>query len=619
MQRQISRRWRRVCEPLLLGALLGVAGYLFPQSLGWAQTRQSLAGRQVADERSDAASSDAEAERSRRMFVAGGPAKSSWFSFPGSQRATTEHPPVPDQASGGQAARLRPNDRSFLPPEPRPSVETAPRVATAARNATAESPKKKSLMQSLRVPPSWLSFGRRKPKRADADLPLVDTYPPSRESPANAYPNVVPPKYRTMGAGAPEAVVVRDTAGSPSLVRPSRRPPPDPAPTPPEEERPLVQAPVKEGRLFTRIATASRSWRVTASRPALPAAEPATARQLITEPQLRFTAPDLAGRESKTHAKSTDLVKNMLRPAQSASGTAGNQPPTDPAATVARQTPGTHWMAKRTPTPSASAGSTPADVAHRQAEPAATEGSVFAVPSPVVGNSFDNAAGPPTAATRVPSGARTPTPSRSSLIANPFSAPRSQRSVTWPTPGTERIGGPSTPTGVPRRADASKKPFETVVAQRAAVEPNPAVPAVTLPDRSGVVARTEVVNLAAPVREARTRVAKTPSQARATAPTHAAVVAPSETVSEETLAPLVDAETYRATLADSSARPVPVRTAERPPTPAPPGSWINTYQQLLQSNPSSAAPRPPAGSPQRKLSSQDEPDLPEFPAPILRR
>ena len=152
----------------------------------------------------------------------------------------------------------------------------------------------------------------------------------------------------------------------------------------------------------------------------------------------------------------------------------------------------------------------------------------------------------------------------------------------------------------------------------------------------------------------RTLLAKTRSRARATAPTEAAAAPPEvavalpevavalpevavavpevavavpevavavpEVAAEETLAPLVDADTYRATLAHArSTQLAPVRTAERQPAPAANGSWISTYRQLIQGNSLPAAPRPPAGSPQRKLSSDGEPELPELPAPILRR
>jgi hypothetical protein len=205
-------------------------------------------------------------------------------------------------------------------------------------------------------------------------------------------------------------------------------------------------------------------------------------------------------------------------------------------------------------------------------------------------------------------------------------------------------------------------------AEYSIAESHPAEPAVTLPDRSEIVARTQSAGPDATAVAPRTMLAKTRSRARATIPTDVAAplpevaarlpevatapkevatapkevatapkeeatapkeeaaplpevaAAPQEAPAEETLAPLVDADTYRATLAKSRhTQLAPVRTAARQPAPAANGSWISTYQQLIQGQPRPTAPRPPAGSPQRRLSSDGEPELPELPAPILRR
>ena len=102
-------------------------------------------------------------------------------------------------------------------------------------------------------------------------------------------------------------------------------------------------------------------------------------------------------------------------------------------------------------------------------------------------------------------------------------------------------------------------------------------------------------------------------------PTQAAA-APPEAVEQESLAPLVDADTYRARLANTpGTQPAPVRTAVRGATQPVPGSWLAAYQRLVQRPDSRKPPRPPSGSPTRKLSSDDEPEMPEPAAPILRR
>lgn len=169
-----------------------------------------------------------------------------------------------------------------------------------------------------------------------------------------------------------------------------------------------------------------------------------------------------------------------------------------------------------------------------------------------------------------------------------------------------------------RLADLSKQ-LGNGAADRSVVEHSPAVPTVTLSNRSEVAARTEHASPETPGLEQRAFVAKAPSHVRATAPTRAAA-APLVVAEEETYAPLVDAQTYRDTLAGSSeSQPAPVYSAQRPQTPDLPGSWVATYQQLMQSKPAPVVPRPPAGSPTRKLSSDDESELPELPAPILRR
>ena len=421
MQRRIGGSWTRLVGSLVCSAVLGASGCTFPASLGLAPKQEPSSAQRVAEARATSPTPDPEAVGATTMFAATGPKKSSWFSLHRSQPAATEDEPLRDQASSSKAPPSRLSSRAFQPFGRTPEADTTKRVATAPRDAPPDAPKK-SLAQSLRQAPSWLPFGRRKPKTADgpsvADTPAGSAAP----RPQLTYPNVVPPKYRNMDEPTPGPAVAKDTSGSPSLVRPSRRPPPDPAPAPPEEQQ-VARAPVTKGPLFDSMAKASQSWRVKASHPVATASERPSTRQLVTEPHLKFTSPDLAARERKAHPKPTDLVRNMLRPAQSAAGAAGKQTPTDPAGTAAapaatpatRQTASTNWMAKKTLT---SPGSTLDPTGALPAQPQ----------EPVTAGTPANSA----------------SPSRSSLVTNPFAAPRAERSAAWPSTSTWRTPGPPT-------------------------------------------------------------------------------------------------------------------------------------------------------------------------------
>ena len=262
--------------------------------------------------------------------------------------------------------------------------------------------------------------------------------------------------------------------------------------------------------------------------------------QLVTEPHLKFTSPELAARERKARPKPTDLVKNMLRPAQPAAGAGGTPTPTEPAGTAAAPTaskiPNTNWMAKKSVTPSA-ATSDPSNASTAQRQEPVTAGTpANSASSTVVANTFRTETGLRTAATQVPSGAaantgksdrtessptlanrpptpqvaaptptgnREKTPSRSSLVTNPFAAPRVERSAA----------------GAPHQVAGRG-------AEHSVAESHPAAPAVTLPDRSEIVARTESVGPDASAVAPRTLLAKTRSRARATIPTEAAAPLP---------------------------------------------------------------------------------------------
>ena len=138
--------------PLLLGALVCLAGCTFPKSFGFARKQPPQPETQVAEDRAAADGADTEAEG--RQTVAGPVAAQD-------HRLVLVRPP--------QAGRYR---QAALGGQPRR-------------------------------------------QQATASQPL-------------AYPNVVPPKYRNMDTAVPNTSLAKDTSGTPSLVRPSRRPPPDP-------------------------------------------------------------------------------------------------------------------------------------------------------------------------------------------------------------------------------------------------------------------------------------------------------------------------------------------------------------------------------------------------------
>ena len=224
----------------------------------------------------------------------------------------------------------------------------------------------------------------------------------------------MPPKYRNRDEGTQGPAVAKDTSGSPSLVRASRRPPPDPAPAPPEDQQ-VARAPVTEGRLFDSHC----EGQPVVARPGGPSrgrclpAVLAAAACHGTESEIHFARRG-GPRTERRRSTPTDLVKNMLRPSHSASGTVGKPTAADRAgtpaaqrtATVANQTPGTTWMAKKAPASSTAEMSTAGTLSGQQKQDPVHPGTpADSAPSTVVAQTFSNAAGPQTAATQVPSGA----------------------------------------------------------------------------------------------------------------------------------------------------------------------------------------------------------------------
>lgn len=580
--------------PLLLGALLCAAGCTFPKSFGFARKQPLQPETQVAEGRSATITDDAETERT-----------------------------------------------GF------------------------------SLAHSLRKSTSWLAFGRQQPTETSAKQPLVD-HADARTAASEPmiYPNVVPPKYQRMDAALSNSTLAKDTSGTPSLVRPSRRPPPDPAPKPPLDESPEASLATTqtraEGPLYDLIAAASQSWRVSpqtaspqttaapastaavaasstpaatstsapstpavASAPVAPApappTEPATpadetatpeseqTRQLATETNLKFTTPELAARDRQTVTKSTDIVTNILRPARPAPR-GGDTPGTEQgvlaqsAETRDRQLSATNWIAKRpVPAPDASVPANP------QPSPEANAATPDAGASTVVASTFGSSgsaaqSGQPTA---VPD-AKPATETSVAESAKPSAASAVAQTVQPP-------------------AETASREVETAVVHSPPAPPAPqaagaAVPAPTpAPKRTDVVARSEAARSEIARQEAlaaqrHAYLTRSPSQAQMSLTTRAA--APPTEVGQEPLAPLIDADVYRARFATArNARPVPLQTAARQPTQATNGSWLAAYQRLIQENSSRPSPRPPAGSPTRSLSSDSEnaPVMLQPEAPTLRR
>lgn len=488
------------------------------------------------------------------------------------------------------------------------------RLPASSSDAEAE-PHKASLAETLRKPGEWLGFARRKPAATDQESAAGGSGEQTASKPL-VYPNIVPEKYRKMDVAAAKKPGATDAAGSPSLVRPSRRPPPDPAPKPPQDEQQLAQMATQpagetqpqQPRMQTQqpsvaqapvdttvrdlVASATRSWRVGASAPSAgttaagassgvapstasaaapgPATTGGPATQLTTDTHLKFTTPNLSARDPKGQSDAAahkDLAKNVLRPAKSAAKTGGpfTAARTEPASEAPLVEVGsasgsaTHWIAKKSPvppspeTPVAPSSATAANDAVAPAAPAASAGSAT---STVVANTFGSPVSPP----RKP---ETPVP-------------------------------PSSPS----------QPSATIAAEPSRpAPPAPAAPTVTIPNHTQAVARAENAPAASAAAAESPRLAKTPSQASPKVTTQA--VTPPAAREEEMLAPMIDAATYRARLVSAPREEqAPIPTASRPSETPPPGSWIAAYEQLKQRAEQNSPPRPPDGSATRSLSSE---------------
>ncbi len=491
--------------------------------------------------------------------------------------------------------------------QPEPQAQVADKGGAAMPDDAQVEPRVTSLVQTLRKPVDWLAAKSRSQKVAGEPL-LADKGDSTSLDPSQSMsnPNVVPLKYRAMDARPPIPSVANDTSGTPSLVRPSHRPPPDPAPKPPLEEpqeSQLAHAPHVDDPLYDMIAAAARSWQVAqpegttqvrapnrapaphdvpaphgAPAPAVAPDQP-TPRQLATDAHLKFTPPNLAVRDQKTVRKPLDIATNILRPAKPDPATA------DPPATAAGANPDaalrtelerptaptTAWVAKKSPSPTT--------------QP----------PGDAVQPDAPDAPDAPDTTQAALAGAAPAGPSNSTAVANTF--------------GTGTGGPAGSPPVVPSQP----------VASAAGPPPTPTLdrsPA-TSPSRTEAVTRAESARPEVPSQDRPAYMAKTPSHVRPSVPTQAA---PPAAMDPEPLAPLVDAQTYRAQFASASREgATTIRPAARDSSQATSSSWMTTYERLLQRAGADPAPRAPAGSPTRRLSSDDVPTLPQPEAPILRR
>lgn len=566
--------------------------------------------------------------------------------------------------------------RNDSPPS---DMELAGADATSEPSDSEIERSRSSLVHTLRKPADWFSFARR-----DSRDPELASSEANAESAQNAesqgrtgsqplsYPNVVPSKYRSMDAQGKSAELAQSSSASPSLVRPSRRPPPDPAPKPPEADdlvtpslaaqrspsavqsspsaaqpasptatqpaaatlaaqprSPLTQpaqAPATQavavptappqatlaahrpgdGPLYDMIARAARAWRnespegatrAHATAPSESTAPAPAAQSLAHETNLKFNTPDLGDRNQQRTTRPLNIATNILRPAQSMPAPAGQSGTHTTVAPPSKSTvyvPTTTWTAKKPP---------------------ATPPAVASTPNPV-SSSLPIVAG------------RTPAESpKSAAVANTFSAAVGQRDAAQTVAASP----------------ASEQPARDSISPAA----TPVRPSVTVPPRTQALARTETAPADAQSPPRPAYLTKTPSAVRPNVPTNAAPptaapqiahnataapvqresflpqVAPGATAvpaHRDSLAPLVDAQTYRAQTASTPANPgPPLHMASRPTETVPPGSWMATYQRLIEQADARSAPRPPAGSPTRRLSSDDAPALPEMPPPTVRR
>jgi hypothetical protein len=572
------------------------------------------------------------------------PGSSSQEASPGSKPVTVNRPSSP-----------RGRDRHFPPPQPITDPEvvasvkgTSPMAPTAPTNA----PKpKKSLLQSLRKP-SWLPFAQREEDVAPEPINDVRQSASSGARPTNVveYPDVVPPKYRAGALGGThsenrgesnltprpafdsmagpaqrparvqqqvhDADAARGASGSssvqspradeslpaatPSLVRSFRRPPPDPVPSLPDEPATEVVSANKPATTTTtaakpvgtepvdEVATSNGVSVEAASDGAEPVMlKGVPSREANPDPTaggLHFVPTDLAARE---RAKQADSAAPSLQPKERLGSLSAQKAGAAESSLVesGAETSSSAWTAKRLAT---TAGAPTASSAHTPTH------ELTANMAPGVN------------ATKIDPAAGATVPGQTAWQINPFAPPPASRMANWPDTGPRRMASPQATPPVALRPLPAGSTANLAVAT------------------AGANTGAEDID--------RQVIEKTPSQVQPSMTTRVSAVEPVTATRDQAV---------EAVATDTSHEPTATRVvtagntsdvaeaAESPETPEvpevadplmesrsssdPDGSWVDAYRQLMQRN-GQPQRRPSAGSPTRRLSSDDQ-----SAAPVRRR
>lgn len=673
MQHTTARKWQPnlVCTCCALALALSAGPSVLGQTLADVTRPVPRGARNQPAEWGQTAPTDA----AMPDEPAAAPKKKSWTNWLPWQRdkqsagaakaRELETPTATKSVTVNRPSSPRGRDRHFPPPQPVTDPVVVASVQGVPTATSTKAPKqKKSLLQSLRKP-SWLPFTQR--EEVAADQTLGDERQPvsSGTRPTNVveYPDVVPPKYRTgalnssrptrrdeptaeqrpasetlagsnhqstriqrqvLDAEAPQAgsatsatPPARDESlptATPSLVRSFRRPPPDPVPALPEEantevvsaNKPATSAISRPSELqaseteapgtTSTSATASTntgSGDVAVERSVPVMLQSVPQRNLpVDQPAadqsaggLHFVPTDLAARErAQNGASATHSGQSNKEPA-SAPATAPKSTESSTAQSGVEM-PSTTWTAKRLAT---TAGAPNASV------PKGSSNDLTKI----------TATGERT--TKIDTAASTSVPGQAEWQINPFAPPPASRAATWPDTGPRRMA--STQTTPP-----------------AALRPLPAGSNTNL-----AKAATEANTAGIAVVE-RTVVEKTPSQIQPSMTTRVSAVEPVNANRDQAVEPVAT------DTSDESAQPNVVNAANTSeaadvpdasepsdapemaePLPEsrsssdPAGSWVDAYRQLMQRN-GQTYRRPTAGSPTRRLSSDDAPA-----APVRRR
>ena len=544
----------------------------------------------------------------------------------------------------------RGRDRHFPPPQPITDPEVVASVKGTSATAPTKAPKpKKSLLQSLRKP-SWLPFGQREENLAGPPINAERQSASGGAPPAHVleYTAVVSPKYRAGALGgmnsenrgessvtprsafdsmagpaqrpsrvqqqvhdADTAQGVRGSssvqpprgdeslpAATPSLVRSFRRPPPDPVPALPDEPT-------------TEVVSANKPATTTATKPAgtepvdevvtsnsgngeatSDGAEPVMLKGVPSHEAnpdppaggLHFVPTDLAARERAKQAESTASSIQPREKLGSMSAQKAGAAESSQAGSGA-ENPSSAWTAKRLAT---TAGAPTATAAHAPTHELTAN------------------MAPGANATKIDPAASASVPGQAAWQINPFAPPPASRMATWPDTGPRRMTSPQATLPVALRPLPAGSTANLAVAT------------------AGANTRAETID--------RQVIEKTPSQVQPSMTTRVSAVEPVTATRDQAVEAVAtdtshEPTTPRVVTAGNTSEVAEV--AEVPETPEvpevadppmesrsssdPDGSWVDAYRQLMQRS-SQPQRRPSAGSPTRRLSSDDQ-----TAAPVRRR